>query len=232
MSDNILIAGSENMEPSDVNKSLLNLHGRIDSITKNTKTLKLQGGNYTVTNTDQVGTIEVTTGSTNRTITLKESLAKNDREISIIKVDSGTGYVTIAGTINGTTNVTIELQYRGLKLKRLSAGGWLIIGTIGECSIQTIGSAVELIYTKIFTGTTDGTSPDSVAHGVDWDKIISLNAFPKYNDGADHYLTNEAYQANVAAYSYQVIVDATNINISYGSNYNNKIYRLELKYYI
>jgi len=69
--------------------------------------LTVANDNYTILDNDYYSIVEVTTGDTDRIITLP-SLANNlKREISIIKIDRGTGVVTATGTINGQTNVIL-----------------------------------------------------------------------------------------------------------------------------
>jgi hypothetical protein len=51
---------------------------------------------YTLTTGDTIGTLLVTTGSSNRTITLPAANASTNRKIFVKKVDSGTGEVIIA----------------------------------------------------------------------------------------------------------------------------------------
>ena len=75
---------------------------------------------YTVTDTDGVVYIDVTTGATDKTITLP-TLADNDKRMLVItKVDSGVGNVIIDGegaeTINGATTKTITSQYSSMTI--------------------------------------------------------------------------------------------------------------------
>ena len=65
-------------------------------------------GDYTVTDTDGYRHIHVTTSTTDRTITLPTAADNTDRMLSVLKVDSDSGTVTIDGegaeTINGASN--------------------------------------------------------------------------------------------------------------------------------
>jgi hypothetical protein len=67
---------------------------------------------YTITDTDGYDGILVTTGASDRTITLPAAANNSGRRIFIKKVDSGSGGVAISGTIDGgTSNNTIKAQY-------------------------------------------------------------------------------------------------------------------------
>ena len=74
-----------------------------------------QSANYTITDTDGVGTVLMTTSSTNRTVTLPTATANTGRIITVKKVDSGTGTLTLTeeGTdlIDGYSSVVAPLQY-------------------------------------------------------------------------------------------------------------------------
>ena len=75
----------------------------------------LSNADYTVLDNDGYGVINVTTGNTDRTITLPTATDNTGRKINIIKIDSGTGNVILDGesteTINGATTFTMVGQY-------------------------------------------------------------------------------------------------------------------------
>lgn len=71
----------------------------------------VSSADYTITNTDGYTTIAVSTGATNRTITLPSVSSNTDREIQIVKTDSGVGQVLISGTVDGFTNTQLGYQY-------------------------------------------------------------------------------------------------------------------------
>jgi hypothetical protein len=80
----------------------------------------VSSADYTVTDTDGYRTIAVTTGASDRTVTLPTASANTDRRLTIIKADSGAGDVIIDGegseTINGSTTVTLSGQYASLDI--------------------------------------------------------------------------------------------------------------------
>lgn len=70
-----------------------------------------KSANYTITGVDGLATILVTTGASNKTITLPTAASNNGRHLTIQKVDSGTGEVIIDGALSETINgsLTIDL---------------------------------------------------------------------------------------------------------------------------
>jgi hypothetical protein len=70
-----------------------------------------QSADYTILNNDNVLTVGMTTGASNRTVTLPAAASNTARIIRIFKVDSGAGTLTVAGTINGITNNVYYRQY-------------------------------------------------------------------------------------------------------------------------
>jgi len=94
--------------------------------------------NYTVTATDHL--IRVSTGNSTRTITLPLAANNIGRRIVIMKVDTGTGSITVARTssdvINvrgnwGATSQTItNVQGAGAEFIADASGSWLVLKTI------------------------------------------------------------------------------------------------------
>lgn len=71
---------------------------------------------YTILSNDGYRHILVSTGASNRTITLPAAASSTDRIITIKKTDSGVGTVTVAragsNTIDGNTSVVLRAQYQ------------------------------------------------------------------------------------------------------------------------
>lgn len=85
---------------------------------------------YTITTTDKVYTILVSTGATTRTITLPNVANNTGRIINIKKIDSGVGDVTIAGegaeTIDGNNTKTFSAQWESISVQS-DGTAWYII---------------------------------------------------------------------------------------------------------
>jgi len=77
-----------------------------------TNTINAVSADYTILDGDGYRAIFVTTGSTDRTVTLPAAASNSGREIIVKKVDSGTGNVTVAGNIDGDAGgFILDLQY-------------------------------------------------------------------------------------------------------------------------
>lgn len=90
--------------------------------------------NYTFTDVDKIKTLFVTTSTGTITVTLPG--ADNlDRVIEIMKIDSGSGKITVDGegaeTINGTIQFTIFEKYTGIRIKS-NGTNWIIVNIIGK----------------------------------------------------------------------------------------------------
>lgn len=90
---------------------------------------------YTVLDTDGYANIEVTTGGTNRTVTLPTAADNTDRRLRISKVDSGTGTLTIDGenaeTIDGAATITLLSQYAYLEIY-CNGTSWKIVSLLDK----------------------------------------------------------------------------------------------------
>lgn len=72
-----------------------------------------KSADYTITDTDGFDGIDMTTGSSDRTVTLPAAANNTGRTLTIRKIDSGTGQLVISGTINGFANINYAYQYDG-----------------------------------------------------------------------------------------------------------------------
>jgi hypothetical protein len=90
----------------------------------------VSSANYTVLDSDGYATILVTTGASDRTITLPTAADNTGRTLTSKKVDSGVGDVIVEGegseTIDGALNNHIISQYSSLKLV-CDGTGWHIL---------------------------------------------------------------------------------------------------------
>lgn len=93
-------------------------------------TNSVSSADYTVTDTDGYYLIDVTTGSSDRTVTLPTLADNTGRVIMIAKADSGTGFVIVDGenseTINGDATKTLRRQYDLITVKAL-ASEWRVV---------------------------------------------------------------------------------------------------------
>lgn len=94
----------------------------------------LSSADYTVLDDDGFSRVLVTTGASDRTITLPTAADNTDRVLMVVKADSGVGKVIIDGegseTVGPTT--TFGLWYQGDCVELLCDGtGWIRIGGTG-----------------------------------------------------------------------------------------------------
>jgi hypothetical protein len=93
----------------------------------------VSSADYTITNVDGYDTILVSTGSSQRTITLPAVASNSGRVITIKKTDSGTGSVLVdtpsTETIDGSAQYTIYTQYGMLRLTS-DGSNWHILDAL------------------------------------------------------------------------------------------------------
>lgn len=80
-----------------------------------------KSADYTITDDDGVSIVHMTTSSTDRTVTLPTASANAGRVITVKKVDSGTGSVTLDGegseTIDGATTIILHNQFESVSIQ-------------------------------------------------------------------------------------------------------------------
>lgn len=93
-------------------------------------TVSSTSSDVTIADTDNIGTLLVTTASDTITVTLPTAADNDKRQITIKKVDSGAGSVTVDGegaeTIDGETTLSIPFQYNHATLV-CDGSSWHII---------------------------------------------------------------------------------------------------------
>lgn len=118
------------------------------SVTSLEGTAEAKSADYAITDTDGIRTILMTTGGTNRTVTLPTAADNASRIITVKKVDSGTGLCTVDGEgaelIYGgaATNTTFPLYYRYDTVTLQCDGtGWHILDVKQNTSWETFTPA-------------------------------------------------------------------------------------------
>jgi len=134
-------------------------------------TIKPASGDYTILDNDGYRHVHVTNGSSNINITLPSAVNNNTRLITVLKVDNGVGDLTITGTINGSSSLTIFSQFDQVTF--LSNGStWSVVSTNGYVRGQTssdiiaAGRTGEQIKATISASTTLGATEGDVAGAV------------------------------------------------------------------
>lgn len=151
----------------------------------------VSSADYTVLDTDGYYTIEVTTGASNRTITLPTAADNTDRRIVVKKVDSGAGIVIVDGesseTIDGATTHSLYRQYDFVML-HCNGTSWDIIGRQVKNVYQrktlttTVSAATDpvaaLTFSNLVSGRTYRLSYSATMRvsGTSASEILSLEA--------------------------------------------------------
>lgn len=90
-----------------------------------------QSANYTATANDYL--IWATGGASGITITLPTATGSGHIYV-VKKADSGAGAVTVSGTIDGVTSVSLTTQYWGITVMDAASGVWTVISETGLTS--------------------------------------------------------------------------------------------------
>jgi hypothetical protein len=193
--------------------------------------------NYILLDADTFDVIRMTTGSsTDKTLTLPTAADNTDREVTLIKADSGSNYAILSGEGGETidylgiqqTTITVELQGRGLTVKS-NGTSWDVINVLGA-EIISVGGTLELLYEKFLQGTTAAGATTSVAHGVDYDKVTWAGAF--ISEGTNYRIYDNEL-GSVATRGYRFYFTSANATLAeVGSTLQSQAYRISFKYYI
>jgi hypothetical protein len=166
-----------------------------------------KSADYTITDTD-ANTVFVTTSTSTITITLPTVADNTGRIITIKKVDSGSGKITIDGegaeTIDGATTLDVEAQY-GVWSGFCDGSEWHTLGR-GETVHTTNGDVLKCKIIEIGDWNMDSTRSVNISHGLDRGNIrmldviiradsgVSLWRAPSFNDG-----TNDTLRVDIFA---------------------------------
>lgn len=138
----------------------------------------ISSANYTVLDDDGYDTILVTTGASDRTITLPTAADNDGRILTVKKVDSGAGGVIIDGegaeTIDNFATITLESRFESIVLK-CDGSEWFIVSHPINPEYINDGIATQLGQKQYLHGTTyaggnaptvGGTDVSAVTRGV------------------------------------------------------------------
>lgn len=134
-----------------------------------------QAANYTVLDTDNIRTVLVTSGGTDKTITLPSPATNVNRVITVSKVDTGAGDAIVAGT-GPELNYTMSLQNESVTFQT-DGTNWIVLSKhVPSVAVRYSSSASQSIPnvtyevfnfdTKEYDTANNGT--DLVTPGVSW----------------------------------------------------------------
>lgn len=167
--------------------------------------------NYTIadSSTTALGQLHITTGSTDRTITLPLAANNTGREITIVKIDVGAGNATIDGNgseqINGSATAIITKQFSFITVK-CTGTEWFITstnegslfpatnlvkadGTVPFTANQSMGNN---LLTNVATGTASG-------HAVQVGQIDTTPADSDTDPISSRFLYKQTFQGDYAS---------------------------------
>lgn len=191
------VAGAATKLDSGVNGTVLKSSGAATPAWVWTAAYSTKSADYTITDTDGIETILMTTGGTNRTVTLPTAADNVNRVITVKKVDSGTGFVTVDGEgaelINGVATFPMYFRWDWIKIfcdgtswytiAKQDSTPWtsvsLTYGTTNQPTNQTakyrrVGSNLEVQGTGRFNATAGGVASFTIPLSLTADENSSV----------------------------------------------------------
>ena len=205
----------------------------------NSVTYSAKSGDYTILDTDEIQHIGMTTGGTDRTVTLPTAADNTDRVITVKKVDSGSGKLTLDGegaeTIDGNTTFDCVLQYDFVKvvsdgtewhvLDYAATSTWTTFtpsstwstNSTHTASWRRVGQSIEVVGKVETSG-----APDTATLEVDIPSGLTVDTTHLYMPSGDVTVGNvgfaSALEAGVAGFKCVVAyVDTNTLRLRYES---------------
>lgn len=173
-----------------------------------------KSADYTITSTDGVNRLLVTTGSSaNVVITLPDASLNSNRTISVIKADTGTKYVEIAkagsDTIRGSaTSIYSTDQYDEIKL--ISDGSdWVLLG--GHLRTVTFTLAISSLGSGTATAIGDVALTDSYSSTGFSSVALGTGCFSSTPNGTA--VSADSSAASTAETILLSVLSATTLNV-------------------
>lgn len=156
-----------------------------------------KSADYTVLDTDGIHTILMTTGASDRTVTLPTAADNDGRLLKIVKVDSGAGFVIIDGegleTVAGATTNTLHVQGAFIYLQ-CDGTEWHVLA-VWDVIINGLALASAVALT---TNVTSTITSISVTPGT-W-RIAGVGAFTATSGNPP--ITTSSFAINSSSSSY------------------------------
>lgn len=165
----------------------------------------VSSADYTILDDDGFYSILVTTGASDRTITLPAAANNTGRQIFIKKVDSGAGDVLISGTIEGLTTVTISWQYASMTIISDGTNWYFEDQNMAGEYLETTGSGT------LSTSYADLVTSQTLKSGK-WEVNACLYVITTSGDNIDFYTTDGSTNAKQIAGSTGSMINLT-INV-------------------
>lgn len=161
---------------------------------------------YTITDTDGVAHILMTTSTTDRTVTLPTAADNTSRVITVTKVDSASGELTIDGegaeTINGVTTIKIVDQHESVTMQ-CDGSEWFVT----EYKAASITSEVEVQTSNGFGSTNTAirrftTTNTNVGNAITYADIPANGATFTINQTGIYAISYSESQGSGAGYNF------------------------------
>lgn len=193
---------------------------------------------YTITDADGYDILILSGAAANKTFTLPTAADNTDRILTFINMDTtyelnidGEGAETIRWEDTEVTDIDIEIQGSGFQVF-CDGTRWIVLKVFGA-KMWVYSSAVEMVYTKTFTGTLDADATTDIAHGIS--NAITTIIHIGYNlaNVGSGLVIVDYNRSTDATNEFQIYWDATNITFTnVGTNYQGDPYDLVVDYII
>lgn len=124
---------------------------QVSSVSASGSQTSAKSADYTVTDVDNIRTVLMTTGSSNRTVTLPTAADNTHRIITVKKVDSGSGTCVVDGegseTIEGSTTITLYAQYESITVQ-CDGTKWHIVSSEWAAGTYTPATSNEVGFSN------------------------------------------------------------------------------------
>ncbi|RKZ08419.1 hypothetical protein DRQ25_09110 [Candidatus Fermentibacteria bacterium] len=146
------------------------------------------------------------------------------------------GNADISGNLTGVDALTASGKITGAELEGTSldingsgdiSGNLIVTGDITTDSVMTDNIKLK---TKKFTGTLDSSGNKTIAHGLDWSKILGVSFAIQRDNG--YYYSHMAIYTVSGTYWQTVYFDSTNcvLNFNFSNDWTSRPYRLIIFY--
>ena len=222
---------------ADVNASvdINTLQSQIDLLSGGSSVTKT--GNYTILDTDIEGVFYLKGASADSIFTLPTLADNQDKAFLFINLDSddelqikGEGAETLE--YQGVTQNTIDIENIGCGISfKAESSSWVVTRVVGA-DLWLVGGVIEMVFTEMFTGTTDADSSTLVTHNQDFDKILEATAHI-FNSVTSHYEVQTYQEVALAVNAYRLDFNSTLLNLdNLGTRLQSQLYKLRMVYYI
>ena len=173
-------------DPIEYSRQLSKELKRVEALVSgNSELVSAKSDNYTVLDDDHITTILMTTGASDKTVTLPVPANNIDRKVSIKKVDVAIGDCIVSGPIDGLSSYTMSLKDETVTLQ-CDGVGWFVINKHIPTVAIRYGSNISqpipnVTQTRLDYETKDydtgNTGGDLVTTGPSWQFLVPKTGY-------------------------------------------------------